>query len=80
VNPLPLDDNGENIKNTPAKGFIRMDSYVELETNLKRLFSKELEFFSSMKSRKELGQIIEIANREPTFEKKAEKFLSLIKE
>ena len=27
----------------------------------------------------ELGKIIEIANREPTFEKKAEKFLSLIR-
>jgi len=80
VNPVPLDDNGDNIKSTPAKGFIRMDSYAELETNLKRLFSEELEFFSSMKSKKELGQIIEIANREPTFEKKAEKFLSLIKE
>jgi hypothetical protein len=80
VNPVPLDNNGDNIKSTPARGFIRMDSYTELETNLKRLFSEELEFFSSMKSKKELGQIIEIANREPTFEKKAEKFLSLIKE
>jgi hypothetical protein len=36
-------------------------------------------FFSSMKSRKELGRIIEIANREPDFESKAEKFLSLIR-
>jgi hypothetical protein len=36
-------------------------------------------FFSSMKSKKELGKIIEIANREPNFEKKAEKFLSLIR-
>ena len=80
VNPFPTDDNSENIKETPAKGFIRMDSYEKLEANLKRLFSEELEFFSSMKSKKELGQIIEIANREPTFEKKAEKFLSLIRE
>jgi hypothetical protein len=56
-----------------------MDSYAELENNLKKLLSEDLEFFSSMKSRKEFGQIIEIANKEPTFEKKAEKFLSLIR-
>jgi len=80
VNPLPMDDNSENIKETPAKGFTRMDSYAELEGHLKKLLSDKLEFFSSMKSKEELGKIIEIANREPTFEKKAEKFLSLIRE
>jgi len=79
VNPFPMDDNSENIKETPAKGFTRMDSYPELETHLKKLLSDKLEFFSSMKSKEELGKIIEIANREPTFEKKAEKFLSLIR-
>jgi len=79
VNPSPLDNDGDNIKNTTAKGFVRMDSYAELGNNLKRLFSEDLEFFSSMKSKKELGKIIEIANKEPTFEKKAEKFLSLIR-
>jgi len=79
VNPSPLDNNGDNIKNTPSKGFIRMDSYAELESNLKKLISEEFEFFSSMKSKRELGKIIEISNRESTFEKKAEKFLSLIR-
>jgi hypothetical protein len=79
INARPLDNNGENIRTTPKNGFIRMDSVNELENNLGRLFSEELEFFSSMKSKKDLGQIIEIANRESTFEKKAEKFLSLIR-
>jgi len=32
-----------------------------------------------MKTKKELGKIIEIANREKEYEKKAEKFLSLIR-
>ena len=68
------------MKQTPANGFIRMDSYKELKRNLDNLLSEGREFFSSMKSKKELGEIIEIANREPNFEKKAEKFLSLIKE
>jgi hypothetical protein len=79
VNPKPLDNNGSNLKQTPANGFIRMDSYNELKRNLDNLLSEAREFFSSMKSKKELGKIIEIANKEPAFEKKAEKFLSLIK-
>lgn len=80
VNPKPLDDNNDNNKQTPSNGFIRMDSYEELEKNLRNVLFEKQEFFSSMKSKKELGQIIESANREPTFEKKAEKFLSLIRE
>ncbi len=79
VNPKPLDNNGENIKQTPDKGFIRMDSYDELKQKFDGLLSKRREFFSSMKSREELGKIIEIASKEPDFESKGEKFLSLIR-
>lgn len=79
VNSNPLDNNGTNIQNTPENGFIRMDFYSELEMNLQKLFSSELEFFSSMKSKNDLGKIIEIANQEMEFEQKAEKFLSLIR-
>ncbi len=79
VNPKPLDDNGDNIKQTPSNGFISMDSYNELEKNLENLLFEKREFFSSMKSKKELGEIIEIASREPNFEMKSEKFLSLIR-
>ena len=57
-----------------------MDSHDELELNLVDLLSRRQEFFSSMKSHKELGKIVEIANREPDFERKAEKFLELIRE
>jgi hypothetical protein len=80
TNPEPLDNNGENIKSTKHKGFIRFDSIQELYNTLDKLLSKEMEFFSSMKSKKELGQIIEIANKEVTYEQKAEKFLKLIRE
>jgi len=79
INPKPLDNNGENIKQTPHNGFIRMDSYDELKQRLDGLLSERREFFSSMKSRGELGRIIEIANKEPDLQKKAEKFLSLIR-
>ena len=79
VNPNPLDNNDDNVKQTSDNGFIRMDSYGELMENLEYLLSEKREFFSSMKSKKELGKIIEIANREPEFESRAEKFLSLIR-
>lgn len=79
VNPVPLDDNGENIKRTIKDGFIRMDAYSELENCLESLIIEPNEFFSSMKSKKELGRIIEIASKESDIEKKAEKFLSLIR-
>ncbi|WP_457571059.1 hypothetical protein [Desulfovulcanus sp.] len=81
VNPSPLDDinDDENIKCTAGKGFIRFDSYDELNDNLTKLFEEQKEFFSSMKTKKELGMIIEVANQETTYEEKAEKFLALIR-
>ena len=79
VNPKPLDNNGENIKKTDKLGFYRFDDFEELRKALNVLLSEERNFFSSMKSKKELGEIIEIANREGTYEKKAEVFLKLIK-
>lgn len=80
VNPKPLDDNGENIKKTERQGFNRFDSFEELKNAFDVMLSEERNFFSSMKSKKELGKIIETANREATYEKKAEIFLKLIKE
>ncbi|MDI6903035.1 MAG: hypothetical protein QMC77_04795 [Methanocellales archaeon] len=79
VNPNPLDNDGENIKNTEGLGFYRFDAYNELIDKLDELLREEREFFSSMRTKSELGRIIEIANREDTYERKAEKFLSLIR-
>lgn len=79
INPKPLDNNGENIKNTPKNGFYRFDSYDELKEKALELLKEEREFFSSMQSKKKLGELIEIADKEHTYEKKAEKFLQLIK-
>jgi len=79
VNPKPLDNNGENIKNTPKNGFYRLDTYDELSEKALDLLKEEREFFSSMQSKKRLGEIVEIADKEQTYEQKAEKFLQLIK-
>ena len=78
VNPSPRDGHS-TIKNTECNGFIRFDNYDELIQAIKQIITEEREFFSSMKSKLKLGQIIEIANREQTYEKKAEKFLELVK-
>lgn len=78
LNPEPRDEI-ETIKNTENFGFIRMDSYEKLIEYLNELLKEEREFFSGMKTKKQLGEIIEIANREETYEKKAEKFLSLLR-
>ncbi len=79
VNPKPLDNNGENVKTTEGLGFCRFDTYGELLGKLGELFGEEREFFSSMRTKDELGKFIEIANRETTYEKKAERFLTLIR-
>lgn len=78
LNPKPRDEI-LTLKNTENFGFIKMDSYEELIGNLNELLKEEREFFSGMKTKKQLGKIIEIANREETYEKKAEKFLSLLR-
>lgn len=44
------------------------------------LLKEDREFFSSMQTGKRLGQMIEIANRESTYEAKAQRFLQLLRE
>lgn len=79
VNSRPLDNDGDNIKSTPYKGFYRFDSYEELKKNAIELLKEEREFFSSMQTKNKLGRIIEIANKETDYEAKAAKFLQLLR-
>ncbi len=46
---------------------------------LDKLLIEKQEFFSTMKTKNELGKMIEIANQEKDLEAKAEKFLELIR-
>ena len=80
VNPNPLDKpSPNNIKSTPERGFLRIDNVDELYDDLRRMINESKEFFSSMLPKRELGRIIEMASREKTYEKKAEKFLKLLR-
>ena len=79
LNPAPLDNNEENIKSTENEGFLRFDSYSEFKQHLLDLLKEERMFFAGMKTKKELGRFIEIANKQDSYEKKAEKFLNLMR-
>ncbi len=80
VNPKPRTDNKEDKKTTPSFGFRRFDDYQELREQFHNLITNRFSYFSGMKNELELGKIIERANRETTYEKKAELFLRLLQE
>jgi hypothetical protein len=79
VNPTPLDDETVYITETDNKGFYTFKLFEEFKNSLDSLLNEDLNFFSSMKTKTELGNIIEISNKEKTYEKKAEMFLNLIR-
>lgn len=78
LNPFPL-NHGNTRKNSSKKGFIRFNNTEELNISLNTLFNQDLNFFSGMQSPEKLGQIIEIANCEKTYEDKGLKFINLLK-
>jgi hypothetical protein len=78
LNPKPTEN--DFIKNSEKLGFQTFEKLDEIEIQIKYLLDTKLNYFSSMVSQKKLGEYIRIANKEPTDEAKAEKFLSLIRE
>ena len=78
LNPFPL-NHGNTRKSTPKKGFYRFDNTSELKLHLNQLFNQDLNFFSGMENPRNLGKLIEIANKEESYENKGLKFLNLLK-
>lgn len=78
LNPFPL-NHGNTRKRSHKNGFFRMDNIDELNMSLNQLFNQDLNFFSGMESPKRLGELIEIANREKTYQEKGLKFINLLK-
>ena len=78
MNPFPL-NHGNTRKRSAKKGFIRFNNIDELNMSLDKIFNQELNFFSGMQNPQKLGQIIEMANREKTYEEKGLKFINLLK-
>ena len=78
LNPFPL-NHGNTKKCSSKSAFIRFDNSEELNMSLDQLFKHEINFFSGMENLEKIGQLIEIANNESTFENKGLKFLNLLK-
>ncbi len=76
LNPKPIDENF--IKTSDSQGFITPSSYVELENICKNLLNTDFYYFSAMKNKKELGEIITLASQENSDIERAERFLQLI--
>ena len=77
LNPFPF-NHGNTRKSTPKKGFYRFDNTSELKLHLNQLFNQDLNFFSGMENPRNLGKLIEIANKEESHENKGLKFLNLL--
>lgn len=78
LNPFPL-NHGNTRKRSHKNGFIRFNNTDELNISLNQLFNQDLNFFSGMENPEKLGQIVEIANMEKTYEEKGLKFINLLK-
>lgn len=68
-----------HIRKTPGLGFQTIDNIDILKELIGELLKQEMNYFSSMVSKKKLGELIQIANKENSIEAKAEKFLQLIR-
>ncbi|MBI5730653.1 MAG: hypothetical protein HY963_05890 [Ignavibacteriales bacterium] len=77
LNPKPTD--GDFVKVTPKKGFQTIQTTEAILQLCKELVENDMNYFSSMISKTDLGKIISIASREATDIAKAEKFLTLIR-
>lgn len=67
------------IKVSKKKGFQTISKEEELYDLIKNLLFLDMNFFSSMLPKSDLGKIIQIANQENTNVARAEKFLSLLR-
>lgn len=79
INPKPLDRQG-TLETTNGKGFMRFDTYESFQRSVVELLSMPMNFFSGMKSKEELGKLIESANNAPTYQQKGERFLELLQD
>lgn len=76
LNPKPIE--GDFIKASNCRGFITPSSYMELENICENILNTDFYYFSAMKNKQELGNIINLASREKSDVERAERFLQLI--
>lgn len=77
LNPKPTD--GQFTQNSPKLGFETITNEKQLLDNCKNLVENDLNYFSTMISKPQLGKIIKVASQEKNDIARAEKFLMLIR-
>ena len=77
LNPMPAE--GDFVKITPKRGFQTIEMLDTIFELSKQLVESDMNYFSSMVSKQNLGELISTANKESTNIAKAEKFLNLIR-
>lgn len=77
LNPNPT--NTAHIRDTPNYGFRTIENVEILREYIVNLLNQDIHYFSSMVSKRRLGEIITIASRETSDVAKAERFLELIR-
>lgn len=78
ISLYPNPTNGDFIRDTPDKGFETFDNPKVIENYISQVLNANMNYFSSMMSNKELGQIITKANNEPTDELKGQRFIEML--
>jgi len=77
LNPKPT--NSVHIENSPKHGFQTIINENQLLSSCKMLIENNINYFSSMISKSDLGEIIKVASQEKDDIARAEKFLTLIR-
>ena len=77
LNPNPTES--DFVKITPKKGFQTIETTDMIFRLSKKLVERDMNYFSSMISKTDLGEVVSIASKETTNIAKAEKFLTLIR-
>lgn len=78
ISLYPNPTKSEHIRDTHGRGFLTINEFVDLKNFCHDLIQNQLNYFSAMLSKKKLGEIISIANKENDDIAKAEKFLKLV--
>ncbi len=79
LNPIPT-DSGDFVHSTPKEGFYTFHDFNDVRSRILSLVTEERRYFLGMRTPRKLGEIIDIASGEPTYEAKAERFLQLLED
>lgn len=80
ISVFPTPTESDFVLNSENKGFQTIKTTSQLDKLITEIVKNDLNYFSSMISKKKLGEIITIASKEKSDIAKAEKFLILINE